>query len=393
MIKGIKIMLKPNNKQKTKLFEFAGASRFAYNWTLAKQEDNRQNNGKFISDNELRKEFTQLKKQKDFKWLNNISNNVTKQAIKDCCIAYKKFFKGLAKHPRFKSRKHSTPKFYQDVIKIQFTATHVKFEGFATSKKKNKQKLNWVRLAEKNKIPFNKDIKYINPRVSFDGVNWFISVGIEYNDNLEVPHNEGIGIDLGVKDLAVVNCLDKPIKNINKSVKVRKLKKRLKRLQRQVSRKYLMNKQNNKFIKTSNIIKLEYRINKLHKRLTNIRNNYLHQTTTGIINREPMFVVMEDLNVQGMLKNKHLSKAIQEQCFYEFIRQMKYKCEWNNIKFIQVDRFYPSSKTCSCCGAIKKDLKLSDRVYKCDKCGLVIDRDKNASINLSNYGKSIELAS
>ncbi|EDS76160.1 transposase [Clostridium botulinum C str. Eklund] len=193
--------------------------------------------------------------------------------------------------------------------------------------------------------------------------------------------------------MAVVNCLDKPIKNINKSVKVRKLKKRLKRLQRQVSRKYLMNKQNNKFIKTSNIIKLEYRINKLHKRLTNIRNNYLHQTTTGIINREPMFVVMEDLNVQGMLKNKHLSKAIQEQCFYEFIRQMKYKCEWNNIKFIQVDRFYPSSKTCSCCGAIKKDLKLSDRVYKCDKCGLVIDRDKNASINLSNYGKSIELAS
>lgn len=146
-----------------------------------------------------------------------------------------------------------------------------------------------------------------------------------------------------------------------------------------------MNKQNNKFIKTNNIIKLEHEIRLIYRKLNNIRNNHIHQTTNKIIKLKPHRVVMEDLNIQGMMKNKHLSKAIQEQCFYEFIRQMKYKCEWNNIKFIQVDRFYPSSKTCSCCGNVKKDLKLSDRVYKCDKCGLVIDRDYNASINLSNY--------
>ena len=182
-----------------------------------------------------------------------------------------------------------------------------------------------------------------------------------------------------------INVLDKPIKNINKSKKVRKLKKRLKRLQRQVSRKYETNKQGNKFVKTNNIIKLEKRIKLLHRKLSNIRNNHIHQATNKIIKLSPYRVVMEDLNIKGMMKNKHLSKAIQEQEFYEFIRQMKYKCEFNGIQFVQADRYFPSSKLCSCCGSIKKDLKLKDRVYKCN-CGLEIDRDKNASINLSNYG-------
>lgn len=149
------------------MLQYAGAKRFAYNWTLARQQENYKNGGKFISDKDLRKEFTQLKKMPEYKWLNNISNNVTKQAIKDCCEAYNKFFKGLSQFPKFKSKKKSPHKFYQDTDKIQFTGTHVKFEGFSYSKKKNKQKLNWVRLSEHDRIPYGDDVKYINPRVSF----------------------------------------------------------------------------------------------------------------------------------------------------------------------------------------------------------------------------------
>ena len=386
MIKTIKIMLNPNNKQRTRLFQYAGASRFAYNWTLAREKENYNNGGKFISDNDLRKEFTKLKKQEEYKWLNEVSNNVTKQAIKDACNSYKRFFKGQSKFPKFKSKKKSKPSFYQDNIKIKFSETHVKLEGFTPSKKQNKQKLNWIRLAEHNRIPTN--CKYVNPRITFDGINWWVSVGIEYEDNYNISKNEGIGIDFGIKDLAV--CSDgKVYKNINKTKRVRKLEKKRRRLQRQISKKYELNKEGRSYCKTNNIIKSEKKLLKLNHQLTNIRHNYLHQITTEIINRKPMFIVLEDLNVNGMIKNKHLSKAIQQQCFYEFYRQIEYKSSWNNIKFIETDKWFPSSKTCSKCGSIKKQLKLSDRVYVCEECGCIIDRDLNASINLMKYGKSI----
>ena len=386
MIKSIKIMLIPNNKQKTKLIQCFGVSRFAYNWTLGKQQENYKNGGKFISDNELRKEFTKLKKTKEYEWLNQYSNNIPKQAIKDACDSYKRFFKGYSKFPRFKSKKKSRPSFYVDNIKIKSSDTHVKLEKLSNSTKKNKAKLNWVRLAEKNRIPT--DCKYINPRVTFDGVNFWISVGIEYENNLELPTNEGIGIDLGIKDLAI--CSDKNIyKNINKTSKVKKIEKKRRRLQRQISRKYELNREGRSYKKTSNIKKLEKELLKVNQRLTNIRHNYLHQTTTEIINRKPIFIVLESLNVVGMMKNKHLAKAIQQQCFYEFYRQIQYKCLWNNIKFIEADRFYPSSKTCSECGSVKKQLKLSEREYICEECGCVIDRDYNASVNLMKYGQSI----
>ena len=227
-------MLLPNNQQKTKLFQYAYTARFAYNWTLGRQKENYENGGKFISDGELRKEFTQLKKTEEYKWLNDVSNNVTKQAIKDACNSYKRFFKGYTKFPRFKSRKHSTPKFYQDNVKIQFTDTHVKVEGFAISKKKNKQKLNWIRLAEKGRIPT--DCKYTNPRIKYDGLNWWLAVGVEYEDSTTIPTNDGIGIDLGITDLAV--CSDKnKYQNINKSQRLKKLEKKKRRLQRSISRK------------------------------------------------------------------------------------------------------------------------------------------------------------
>ena len=385
MIKTIRVMLIPNNKQKTKLFQYANTARFAYNWALGREQENYKNGGKFISDKDLRKEFTQLKKTDDYAWLNNVSNNVTKQAIKDACEAYRDFFKGYTKFPRFKSKKHSVQKFYQDNVKIQFTDTHVKVEGFSTSKQKNKQKLNWIRLAEHGRIPT--DCKYCNPRIKYDGVNWWITVGVEYEDCTEIPSNEGIGIDLGIKDLSI--CSDgSTYKNINKTQRVKKLEKRKRRLQRSVSRKYEENKKGGSYCKTSNIIKSEKELLKSNHRLTNIRQNYLHQITSEIVKREPSFICIEDLNVKGIMKNRHLSKAIQQQCFGEFRRQIEYKSAWNNIPVIIADKFFPSSKLCSCCGNIKKDLKLSDRIYKCE-CGNEIDRDYQASLNLKRYGEMV----
>ena len=207
-------MLIPNNKQITKLFQYAGTARFAYNWALAREQENHENGGKFISDNDLRKEFTTLKHTDEYAWLNNVSNNVTKQAIKDACESYKRFFKGLSKFPKYKSKKKSKPSFFQDPIKIKFTDTHVKVEGFAISKKANKQKLNHIRLAEHNRIPT--DCKYYNPRITFDGINWWISVGIDTDECKNKLNKSGIGIDLGIKDLAI--CSDgNSYKNINKS--------------------------------------------------------------------------------------------------------------------------------------------------------------------------------
>jgi putative transposase len=347
--------------------------------------ENYKQGNKFISDNELRKEFTQMKKLNEYNWLSKISNNVTKQAIKDACDSYKRFFKGQSKYPKFKSKKHSKQSFYQDNVKIQFTDTHVKIEGFATSRKKNKQKLNWIKLCEKGRIPTN--CKYMNPRITYDGLHWWVSVSVEVDDNSNSPPNEGIGIDLGLKDLAI--CSDgNTYKNINKTLRVKKVEKRKRKLQRSVSRKYNMNKRGERYKKTSNIIKREKELLKVIKRLTNIRHNHLHQITSEIVKRKPSFICIEDLNVSGMMKNKHLSKSIQQQGFYEFRRQIQYKSEWNNITVILADRFFPSSKLCSCCGEIKKDLKLSDRIYKCD-CGNIIDRDYQASLNLKQYGENV----
>ena len=386
MIKTIRVMLVPNNKQKTKLFRYASTFRFAYNWTLGREKENYENGGRFISDGDLRKEFTQLKKTEEYSWLNEISNNVTKQAIKDACNAYKRFFKGYSKFPKFKSRKHSTPSFFQDNVKIQFTDTHVKVEGFAVSKKKNKQKLNWIKLAECGRIP-TKNVKYTNPRIKYDGLNWYITVGVEYEEYTCLPTNEAIGIDLGIKDLAI--CSDgNTYKNMNKTQKVKKLEKRKRRLQRSISRSYEKNKKGESYCKTDNVIKKEKKLLRLNRRLTNIRHDYLHKTTSEIIKRKPSFICIEDLNISGMMKNKHLSKVVQQQGFYEFRRQIEYKSAWNNIPVVIADRFFPSSKLCSCCGTIKKDLKLSDRIYKCE-CGNVIDRDYQAALNLKKYGENI----
>lgn len=375
MILAKKVRLYPTEEQEEKLWKSVGTARFIYNWTLSKQEENYKNGGKFISDGDLRKELTQLKKN-ELSWLNEVSNNVAKQAVKDACNSYKRFFKCLANRPRFKSRKKSKQSFYNDNVKL-------KVKG---NKLVNVEKVGWIKTKEQ--LPMDK--KYTNPRISYDNKYWYISVGIEQEGIEEELTEVSLGIDLGIKELAV--CSDgKVFKNINKTYVVRKIEKRLKRLQRKVSKKYEINKikkdgENRcQYKKTKNIIKLEKQIQQIHRKLANIRKNYLHQTTTSIVKTKPYRVVIENLGVSNMMKNKHLSNAIRKQGFNEFKRQLEYKCKFRGIELVIADRFYPSSKICSQCGEIKKDLKLKDRIYKCSSCGVTIDRDLNASINLSRY--------
>lgn len=380
MIKTYKVRLEPNNKQAGKFRQFAGAARRAYNWALEREKEAYELGKGFISDIDLCRLFTKHKAEND--WLYTISNDVTKQAIKDACLAYKRFFKKQSDFPKFKSRKKSRPSFYQDGFKVKATDTHIKLEKISESTRKNKQKLNWIKLSEKGRIPIVET--YQNPRVAFDGIHWHISVSVEAPEKPAEPKGDGIGIDLGIKNLAV--CSDgHTYKNINKTDKVRKIEKQKRRIQRQISRKYLLNKQGNSYVKTKNIVKAELALLKLNHKLTNIRNDYIHKVTTDIVKREPSFIVLEDLNIKGMLKNKHLSKSVQQQNFYRFREILTYKAERAGIKLVIADRFYPSSKACSHCGTIKSDLKLSDRVFKCD-CGLEIDRDLNASLNLCRYG-------
>lgn len=372
MKKSLKIRLLPTEQQELLMLKSIGCSRFAYNWALNRCNELYEQGIKYNMSN-IRKEFTQLKKQEEFKWLNEVSNTTMVEAMRNLDKAFKTFFKTKKGYPKFKSKRKSKQSFYVRYDNLYFKKGICNIEKVG----KIKFKTNYNIL----------NCKYSNPYCSYDGKYWYLSFGVEVEENQTTLNKDlSIGIDLGIKDLAIVNCLDKPIRNINKTKRVKVLKKRLRRLQRQVSRKYEANRCGNKFVKTNNIIKLEDQIKLLHRKLSNIRNNHIHQATSKIIKLNPYRIVMEDLNIVGMMKNKHLSKAIAEQGFYEFIRQIKYKCEFNGIEFIQVDRWYPSSKTCSCCGNVKQDLKLKDREYVCDKCGLVIDRDKNASINLGNYG-------
>lgn len=369
---GTKIRIIPTKEQAILLWKSAGCSRFIYNWALDKETDNYEKGNKFINDKVLRREMTKLKKEEDFKWLYEVGSNVLKQAVKDLCLAYKKFFDKKASFPKHKSRK-SNISFYVNYESMKKTQNGVQCE-----------KLGNIKTAEPLPKLLKGEKHYLDPHISYDGKYWYIS----FTRKIEIHKTElndiTIGIDLGIKNLATCSN-EKVYKNINKTKRVRKLKKKLKRLQRKVSKKYLMNKDGKKFIKTKNIIKLERKIKLINRTLTNIRVNHTHQVTTEIVKTKPSKIVMETLRITNMLKNKHLSKAIAEQGFYRFISFIEYKCKLYGIELGRVPALYPSSKKCSHCGAIKKDLKLSDRTYNCKCCGLTIDRDYNASLNLANY--------
>jgi putative transposase len=372
MIKSIKIRLIPTKEQEILMNKSVGISRFAYNWGLAKWEE-MYKEGLKPNSKKIKKIFNNtIKKEEEYKWLYEVSGQIPVQSFTDLQNSFNNFFSKKSKYPKFKSKRKSKESFY-----VRYERMNIKDNTV------NIEKVGRVKFTTNYDVPILD--KYVNPRCNFDGKYWYLTFGYEHDENqVELNEDLSIGIDLGITNLAVVSCIDNHIKNINKSYEVKKLTKKLIRLQRQCSRKYEMNKNGKQFIKTQNIIKLEKEIKLIYRKLTSIRNNHIHQATNSIIKLKPYRVVMENLNISGMMKNKHLSKAIGEQKLYEFLRQMEYKCKFNGIEFIKADRFFPSSKMCSSCGNIKKDLKLSDRIYKCE-CGLVIDRDKNASINLSKY--------
>lgn len=380
MIKSYKIRIYPTKEQEQKLWQHIGARRFIWNYMLDLQQKRYDEGEKHLSAFDMIKLLTPLKRREEFMWLNGVSNTSLQRTCSDLAEAYARFFKKTARRPKFKSRKRSKPSYAVCCEKF-----YLDNDRFLTI-----QKIGKVKYKTDFDLPTGIHVaKFSNVRVSYVQATkkWMVSFGIECESQAPELNDYSMGIDLGVKDLATVECNGEQIvfHNINKSKRMRFLKRRLKHLQRAVSRKYEANKQGNKYVKTKNIEKLEQEICRVHARITNIRDDYIHQTTHKLVSMLPRRVVMEDLNVSGMMKNKHLSRAISEQCFYKFIEYMRYKCEWIGIEFAQADRFYPSSKTCSCCGEVKRDLKLKDRTYTCSSCGLVIDRDYNAAINLSRY--------
>lgn len=375
-MKSLKIRLYPTKEQEILFYKHIGCQRYIYNWVLNLNNELYKKDKKKYSSTVLGKMLTQYKKQEV--WLNEVSSATLKESIRNLDKAYTNFYKGRTNLPKFKSRKKSKLSFYSRYDKVKFYQNNTV----------NLEKIGKVKYKSSYNIDLTQIIKFSNPHVSYNGRCWVLTLGIEVINEFQELTNAVIGIDLGVKYLAI--CSDGVVyKNINKEATIKKLEKRLKRLQRQVSKKYELNKEGRSYRKSNNIIKLENKINRLYRKLHNIRLNYIHQTTSAIVKTKPCMVVMEDLCIKDMMKNKSIAKQVQKIGLYEFIRQMKYKCEWNNIEFIQVDKYYPSSKMCSQCGGVKKDLKLSDRTYKCEKCGLIIDRDFNASVNLMNYGRSL----
>ncbi|EIF6157722.1 transposase [Clostridium perfringens] len=384
-----KIEINPTDEQKCKIHRTIGVSRFVYNFYIARNKEVYEKEGKFVSGMDFSKWLNNeyIPNNQEMKWIKEVSSKSTKQAIMNADKAFRDFFKKAKGFPRFKKKKN------QDV-KAYFPKNN-KTDWTLERHRVKIPTLGWVRLKEFGYIPKNSVVK--SGTVSQKADRYYVSILVEEidiktsNSNIDIKifnhNNEGIGIDLGIKDFAICSNGNK-FKNINKTSTVKKIEKKLKREQRKLSRKYESLKIRNKNIKEGratrqNIQKQVVKVQRLHQRLANIRTDYINKTVFSIVKQKPSYITIEDLAVSNIMKNKHLSKAIASQKFFEFKTKLMSKCKQNDVELRIVDRFYPSSKTCSNCGRIKKDLKLSDRVYKCS-CGFVIDRDLNASINLRN---------
>lgn len=380
MKKAYKMEINPTDKQKSKIHRTIGVSRFIYNFYIARNKEIYEREGKFVSGMDFSKWLNNeyIPNNQEMKWIKEVSSKATKQAIMNGDKSFRDFFKKAKGFPKFKKKKN------QDV-KAYFPKNN-KTDWTIERHRVKIPTLGWIRLKEFGYIPVNSIVK--SGTVSQKADRYYVSILVEETDiKISNPNNAGVGIDLGIKEFAV--CSDGiKFKNINKTSTVKKVEKKLKREQRKLSRKYESLKIRNKNIKEGratrqNIQKQIIKVQKLHQRLTNIRTDYINKIVSSIIKQKPSYITIEDLNVKGMMKNKHLSKAIASQKFFEFKTKLTVKCKENHIELRILDRFYPSSKTCSQCGKVKKDLKLSDRIYKCD-CGFTIDRDLNASINLKN---------
>ncbi|MBO5622153.1 MAG: transposase [Butyrivibrio sp.] len=375
LLKSFKTEINPTLEQKTKINKTIGTCRYVYNFYLAHNKELHDTGQKFMSGKSfsvwLNNEY--LLNNSDYLWIKEVSSKSVKKSIEDGCVAFTRFFKGQSKFPKFKKKGKSD-------VKMYFVKNNPK-DCLCERHRINIPTLGWVRLKEKGYIPTTKDGYVIKSgTVSIKAGRYYVSALVEIPDTKITNNaNEGIGIDLGLKDLAIVSN-GKIYKNKNKSVRIKKLEKQLRREQRCLSRKY-ENLKKGESTQRANIQKQKLKVQKLHHRIDNIRTDYINKTIAEIVKTKPSYITIEDLNVTGMMKNRHLSKAVASQKFYEFRTKLKIKCDDNGIELRVVDRFYPSSKLCHCCGSIKKDLKLSDRIYKCE-CGYVEDRDFNASLNL-----------
>ena len=375
LLKSFKTEINPTDEQKVKIRKTIGTCRFIYNFYLAHNKELHESGKKFMSSSQFRVWLNNeyLPSHPEYSWIKEAYSKSVTQAVNNGQIAFENFFKHKSAFPKFKKKGRSD-------VKMYFVRNNAK-DCLCERHRIKIPSLGWVRIKEKGYIPTTKDGYVIKSgHVSIKADRYYVSVLIEIpNNKIANNSNEGIGIDLGLKDFAIVSN-GKTYKNINKSAKLKKLEKQLIREQRSLSRKYENLKKGESTQKT-NIQKQRLKVQKLHHRIDNIRTDYINKTIAEIVKTKPSYITIEDLNVSGMMKNRHLSKAVASQKFYEFRTKLKAKCDENGIELRVVDRWYPSSKICHCCGAVKKDLKLSDRIYRCD-CGYVEDRDFNAALNL-----------
>ena len=375
MLKSFKTEINPTEEQKVRIRKTTGTCRFIYNFYLAHNKELHENGKKFMSSNQFRVWLNNeyLPNHPEYSWIKEAYSKAVTQAVNNGQTAFTRFFNHKSAFPNFKKKGKSD-------VKMYFVKNNPK-DCRCERHRINIPSLGWVRIKEKGYIPTTKDGYVIKSgHVSIKADRYYVSVLIEIpNNKIANNSNEGIGIDLGLKDFAIVSN-GKIYKNINKSAKLKKLEKQLIREQRSLSRRY-ENLKKGESTQKPNIQKQRLKVQKLHHRIDNIRTDYINKTIAEIVKTKPSYITIEDLNVSGMMKNKHLSKAVASQKFYEFRIKLQAKCNKNGIELRVVDRWYPSSKTCHCCGAIKKDLKLSDRIFKCD-CGYSEDRDFNAALNL-----------
>ena len=372
MLKAYKIEIKLTEEQKLKVNKTIGTCRFVYNLYLQKNKEEYEKNKKFISGFDFSKWLNNdfIKQNPSYSWIKDVSSKAVKQSIMNGDKAFKSFFKGLSKFPSFKKKKDTVGIYFPKNNNTDFTLERHRIKV---------PTIGFVRFKEFGYIPLNSKIK--SGTITKDTDKYFISILVEEEKEKtnKTNTNEGLGIDLGLKDFAIISN-KQSFKNINKSTKIKKLEKSLKRQQKSLSRKF-ENKKRNRGETANNIQKNILKVQRLHMRLNNIRQEYVKFVVNSLVKLSPKFITIEDLNVRGMLKNRCLSKAISKQNFYYFRLFLTQQCNKNNIELRVVDRWFPSSKTCNCCGQIKTDLKLKDRIYKCD-CGYIEDRDLNASYNL-----------
>ena len=375
LLKSFKTEINPTEEQKVKIRKTIGTCRFIYNFYLAHNKELYDKGEKFMSSNKFRVWLNNeyLLNHPEYSWIKEAYSKAVTQAVNNGQTAFTRFFNHESNFPNFKKKGRSD-------VKMYFVKNNPK-DCCCERHRIKIPSLGWVRIKEKGYIPTTKDGYVIKSgHVSIKADRYYVSVLVEIpNNKIANNSNEGIGIDLGLKDLAIISN-GKTYKNINKSAKLKKLEKQLIRGQRSLSRKY-ENSKKGESTQRANIQKQKIKVQKLYQKIDNIRTDYINKTIAEIVKTKPSYITIEDLNVKGMMKNRHLSKAVASQKFYEFRIKLQAKCNENGIELRVVDRWYPSSKTCHCCKNIKKDLRLSDRIFKCD-CGYIEDRDFNAALNL-----------